>query len=126
MRYIEIQNEIIKNYRVRISAGCPLGYRTRTHAHPKLRQVCKWKQSNSLSSTFTLLHEVGHIETDRAGMRRAEQEYYATMWALDKCKEYSIEVPSALLEKYQNYIDMEKARGLRCGGKGYATLKLEV
>lgn len=125
-KYIDIQNEVIKKYRVHVSAGCPLGYRTRTHAHPKLRQVCKWKQANSIPSTFTLLHEVGHIETDRPGMRRAEQEYHATVWALERCKEYSIEVPRALIEKYQKYIDEEKARGMRRGGKGYAKLKLEV
>ncbi|MBR5845522.1 MAG: hypothetical protein IKY65_04615 [Rikenellaceae bacterium] len=126
MKYIDIQNEIIKKYGVRISAGCPLGCRVRTHAHPRLRQVCKWKPSSSLPSTFTLLHEVGHIETDRAGMRRAEQEYHATVWALERCKEYGLEVPSALIGKYQKYIDQEKARGLRRGGKGYAELKLEV
>jgi hypothetical protein len=126
MKYLEIQNEIIKKYGVRISAGCPLSCRTRTHAHPKLRQVCKWKQAGSLPSTFTLLHEVGHIETDRPGMRRAEQEYHATVWALDRCKEYGIEVPGALIEKYQKYIDLEKARGLRRGGKHYSELKLEV
>lgn len=126
MKYTDIQDEIIKKYHVKVSTGCPLSYRTRTHAHPKLRQVCKWKQANSFQSTFTLLHEVGHIETDRPGMRRAEQEYHATVWALDQCKEYGIEVPSALIEKYQKYIDLEKARGMRRGGKDYAELKLGV
>ena len=125
MKYTEIQDEIIKKYRVKVSIGCPLSYRTRTHAHPELRQVCKWKQSNSIQSTFTLLHEVGHIETDRAGMRRAEQEYHATVWAIERCKEYGIEVPAKIIKAYQDYIDLEKARGMRRGGKGYTELKLQ-
>ena len=124
MKYTEIQAEIIKKYGVKVSIGCPLSYRTRTHAHPKLRQVCKWKQANSIQSTFTLLHEVGHIETDKAWMRRAESEYHATVWALERCKEYGIEVPEKIIKEYQDYIDDEKARGLRRGGTGYAALKL--
>ena len=124
-KYIDIQNEVIAKYRVKVSLGCPLSYRTRTHAHPELRQVCKWKQANSIQATFTLLHEVGHIETDRRGMRRAEQEYHATVWALERCKEYGLEVPGNLIKSYQDYIDSEKARGLRRGGKGYAEMKLE-
>lgn len=126
MKYTEIQDDIIKKYRVDLCDGtrCPCGDWARTHAHPKFRRVCKWKQANSILSTFTLLHEVGHIETDRAGMRRAEQEYYATVWAIERCEEYGIEVPAKIIKEYQDYIDKEKARGLRRGGTGYAALKL--
>ena len=57
-------------------------------------------------------------------MRRAESEYYATMWALDRCKEYGIEVPEKTIKEYQGYIDMEIKRGKRRGGAGYGELKL--
>lgn len=57
-------------------------------------------------------------------MRRAESEYHATVWALDKCAEYGLEVPEKIIKEYQDYIDDEKERGLRRGGKGYADLKL--
>ena len=126
MKYTEIQTEIIKKYRVDLCDGtrCKDGDWTRTHAHPKQRRVCKWKQANSIQSTFTLLHEVGHIETTTSKMRRAESEYYATLWALERCKEYGIEVPEKIIKEYQDYIDDEKARGLRRGGSGYAELKL--
>ena len=126
MNYKEIQNEVIKKYRVDLCDGtrCKDGDWSRTHAHVKTRRVCKWKQANSVQSTFTLFHEIGHIEMTKAGMRRAEEEYYATVWALERCKEYGIEVPAKTIRAYQDYIDREKARGLRRGGRGYAELKL--
>lgn len=128
MNYKEIQNDVLKKYRVDLCDGsrCKDGDWSRTHAHVKTRRVCKWKQANSIQSTFTLLHEIGHIETTRSHMRRAESEYYATLWAIDECKKYGIEIPSKIIKEYQDYIDMEKDRGLRRGGNGYADLKLVI
>lgn len=125
MTYAEIQADVIKRYRVDLCDGtkCKNDW-SRTHAHVKQRRVCKWKQANSVQSTFTLLHEVGHIETTKAGMRRAEEEYYATVWALERCKEYGIIVPQKTIDLYQQYIDREKRRGERRGGNGYAALSL--
>jgi hypothetical protein len=57
-------------------------------------------------------------------MRRAEQEFYATKWALAECEKYGIEVPQKTIEEYQRYIDMTKDRGLRRGGDDYGKLKL--
>lgn len=126
MNHKEIQNEVIKKYRIDICDGtkCKDGDWHRTHAHPKQRRVCKWKQANSIQSTFTLFHEIGHIETKQSWMRRAESEYHATVWALGKCKEHGIAVPEKIIKEYQEYIDDEKDRGLRRGGTGYAELKL--
>lgn len=125
MNYIEIQNEVINKYRIDICNGtkCENDW-SRTHAHVKQRRVCKWKQSNSVQSTFTLLHEVGHIETTKSTMRRAESEYYATVWALEEAKKYGIEIPQKTIDKYQRYIDMEKDRGQRRGGSCYGSLRL--
>ena len=118
MNYKEIQADIIRKYRVDICDGtkCDDDW-SRTHAHVKKRRVCKWKSSSSVQSTFTLLHEVGHIETTKSYMRRCEEEYYATVWALEKCKEYGIEVPEKEIQRYQRYINMEHDRGVRRGGK---------
>lgn len=126
MNYKEIQNEMIKKYRVDLCDGtrCKDGDWDRTHAHVKKRRVCKWKQKNSVQSTFELFHEIGHIETTKSGMRRAEEEYYATVWALERCKEYGIVVPAKTIRLYQDYIDDEKERGFRRGGRGYAELQL--
>lgn len=126
MNYIDVQNEVIRKYRVDLCDGskCKDGDWSRTHAHPRERRVCKWKQKNSIQSTFTLLHEVGHIETKKSKMRRAESEYYATVWAIERCREYGIEVPERSRKLYQDYIDREVDRGKRRGGTGYGNLVL--
>ena len=118
MTFLQIQNDVIKKYRIDLCDGtkCDDGDWSRTHAHPKKRRVCKWKQANSFSSTFTLLHEVGHIEANTSKMRRCEEEYYATVWAIEQCEYYVLKVPQKTIDKYQKYIDMELARGKRRGG----------
>ena len=125
MTFKQIQDEVIKKYRIDICDGtkCKNDWR-RTHAHIKARRVCKWKQANSIQSTFTLLHEIGHIMTKKSSMRRAESEYYATVWAMEKCKEYGLDVPEKTIADYQDYIDREVDRGIRRGGTGYAEMNL--
>ena len=126
MKFIEIQNEVIAKYRIDICNGtkCSNDWQ-RTHAHVKERRVCKWNQSNSIASTLTLFHEIGHIETTKSSMRRCESEYYATVWAIEKLKEYGIldKVSDKQKNLYQNYIYRELDRGVRRGGKGYPTKK---
>lgn len=117
MNYKEIQEDVVRRYRIKLDEhSCCWG---RTHAHIRERRVCKWHPKNSIHSTFTLLHEVGHIESNHAGMRRAEEEYYATKWALDRAAEYGITVPDKIRKEYQAYIDMELDRGIRRGGTNY-------
>ena len=125
MKFTEMQNEVIKKYRIDICDGtrCEDGDWSRTHAHVKKRRVCKWKQTNSIVSTLTLFHEVGHVETTKSGMRRCESEYHATVWAINKLKEYGVlnKVSGKQKELYQNYIYRELDRGVRRGGKNYPT-----
>lgn len=124
MNYIEIQNEVIKKYRIDICDGtkCEDDW-SRTHAHPKKRRVCKWKQANSIVSTIILFHEIGHIENNNSKMRRCEEEYHATVWAIEKLKEYMLlnKVPDKQKELYQKYIYIELKRGIRRGGNNYPT-----
>lgn len=126
MNYINIQNEVIAKYKIDICDGtkCSNDWQ-RTHAHVKERRVCKWKQVNSIQSTFTLFHEIGHVETTKSKMRRSESEYYATMWAIEKCEEYGLKIPQKTIKLYQDYIDMEIRRGKKRGGSGYGNLKLK-
>lgn len=125
MKFIDIQNEVIKKYRIDICDGtkCEDGDWDRTHAHPKKRRVCKWKQSNSVESTFTLLHEIGHIENNNSKMRRCEEEYHATVWAIEIMKQYGIadKISEKTKRLYQRYILMERDRGVRRGGANYPT-----
>lgn len=118
MKYIELQQEIIDRYRIQICDGslCANDWH-RTHAHVPLRRVCKWEARNSVLSTFTLLHEIGHIETTKSRMRRCEAEYFATVWALRCAAAYGLAIPETIIERYQNYIFMEYWRGIRRGGK---------
>ena len=115
----ELQDNIIKQYHMTINEHSTC-YR-RTHVHVKQRKICKWKQSSSIKSTFTLLHEIGHCENNNSKMRRCEEEFYATQWALDKCKELNIKVPEQIIARYQRYVYNELDRGLRRGGKNYPT-----
>lgn len=126
MTHSEIQADVICKYRIDICDGtkCSNDWQ-RTHAHVKERRVCKWKKANSIQSTFTLLHEVGHIMTTTSKMRRAESEYHATVWAIEKAEEYGITIPQSIIDRYQRYIDMELDRGKRRGGSGYGSLKLQ-
>lgn len=124
MTYRQIQDEIIKKYNVTINTDSDCW--GRMHAHPRQRKVCKWCQKNSVVATFDLLHEVGHIECYENWMRRCEDEYFATRWAIERCHEYGIEVPAKIRKVYQDYINMELDRGKRRGGQGYpSSLKLK-
>jgi hypothetical protein len=117
-KFIEIQNEVIKKYRVKLCYGelCENDW-SRTHAHVKRRTICKWKQKNSVQSTFDLLHEIGHIMTTKGYHRRCESEYYATEWALKIAREdYGLVIPESTIQAYNDYIAMEHDRGIRRGG----------
>lgn len=122
MNLREIQDDIIQKYRIKLDTHSTC-YR-RTHAHVKERRICKWIPKSSFQSTFTLLHEVGHIETTKPSMRRSESEYYATCWAIDKCREYGLKIPEKELYDYQEYVLEEIRRGQRRHGGGYGILDL--
>ena len=119
MNYIELQNKMVKDYRIKLDPHSSCW--SRTHVHIKQRRICKWKQASSIRSTFTLLHEIGHCETKKSWMRRCESEFYATQWALDRCKELKLNVPDYIIEDYQDYVFRELDRGLRRGGANYPT-----
>ena len=124
-KLIEVQDKLLSQYRITLCDGsmCKNDW-SRTHVHPKKRMICKWTRKNSIQSTFTLLHEIGHIENNHSGMRRAEREYYATVWALDKAHELGLVIPDSVIKFYQEYIDYTKDRGVRRGGSGYGDLRL--
>lgn len=125
-KFIELENYFIDKYKIDLCDGtkCKDGDWGRTHAHPKQRRVCKWKQTNSVESLFELLHEIGHIEASTSNMRRAEDEFCATLFAIGQLNAHNITIPDKIIDEYQKYIDMTKARGIRRGGKDYDRLIL--
>ncbi len=118
-KFEDIQNKVIEQYNINIEQNSKCW--SRTHAHVKGRRICKWKQLNSIKSTFTLFHEIGHIETTKSKMRRCESEYYATIWAINKCEELGLDIPLEIISSYQKYIYRELDRGLIRHGKNYPT-----
>jgi predicted DNA-binding protein (UPF0278 family) len=117
LSYADIQNDVIQKYRINLCFGdkCERDWR-RMHAHVRERRVCKWKQANSVKATFDLFHEIGHIESNTSKMRRCEQEYHATVWAIIEMRKYGLEVPASIISSYQEYINREHDRGVRRGG----------
>lgn len=121
---IEIQNEVIRQYRIDLCDGtkCKDDW-TRMHAHVRQRRVCKWVQKASIRATFDLFHEIGHIVNNNSKMRRCEEEYHATVWAVEKMREYGLvsKITEPMKKLYQQYIWWELDRGVRRGGSGYPT-----
>ncbi len=122
MNLKDIQDEVVIKYKVDLCDGTKCkSDRSRTHAHIKEKRVCKWKQANSIKSTFTLFHEIGHIMTKKSTMRRCESEYYATVWAINEMQQYGLETTEKIISDYQKYIYRELERGVRRGGLYYPT-----
>ena len=66
---------------------------------------------------FALLHEIGHIMTNTTKMKRCEQEYFATQWAIDEAKRMNLKVQKRYLDIYQDYIWKWRETSIRLKGK---------
>lgn len=53
---------------------------------------------------FTLLHEIGHIKTNTKEMKRCEEEFYATDWAIKEFKKLNLSLSKNRQREYQEYI----------------------
>lgn len=114
MDYLALQKDAIQKHNITIVENSTCW--SRVHAHTDgTRRVCKWKPKNSYASLFTLLHEIGHIETHKSSYKRYEQEYYATTWGVAKMKEYGLPIKRSALQSYKKYIRMTYKRGIRRG-----------
>lgn len=121
MKYIDIQKDLVKRYRIKLDPNSSCW--SRMHVHPRERRVCKFNYANSFRRTFSLMHEIGHIENNDAKMRRCEQEYYATQWAIDHLADYGLEADEDIIATYQDYINEEHDRGVRRHCKTLPPLK---
>ena len=72
-------------------------------------------------SLFAFLHEVGHVLTNKAGMKRCEQEFMATQWALAEAKRIGFTVPVLYIKTYQDYIWNWRMAEEKVYGKGIPT-----
>ena len=114
MDYIGIQEMMIRKYNVKIVENSECW--SRMHAHcDGSRRICKWKRVNSYPATVDLLHEIGHIETNKSSMKRCEQESEATRWMIDRLRELGLPIKRKVMQRYKDYIKMTYERGVRRG-----------
>ena len=78
---------------------------------------------------FALLHEIGHIMTNKPTQKRCVKEYLATQWALEEASKLGFIVERSYIENYQDYIwwwrEMStKLRGKNVPGKEDLTLHI--
>ncbi len=74
-------------------------------------------------SLFAFLHEIGHVITNDSCMKRCQQEYLATQWAIKEAKRIGFDVPENFIEIYQDYIWKWRDKGIKCGAKEMPTRK---
>lgn len=58
-----------------------------------------------ICSLFTLYHELGHIYNNESWMASCEEEYYATVYAINKFKSIGLTLPDSRKRDYQTYIN---------------------
>ena len=72
---------------------------------------------------FDMLHEIGHLKTNKKGMKRCEEEYYATEWAIKEMKKYKFDLNQRDKRIFQNYIWQWRETGLKLKGKNMPSEK---
>ena len=72
-------------------------------------------------SLFAFLHEIGHIMTNTTKMKRCEQEYRATQWAIQEAQEIGFKIPKSYINRYQEYIWNWRETSVKCHGKNIPT-----
>ena len=113
MNYVELQNQIIIDFKINHQPISKCW--GRTHCHPKERMVCKHSIKESYQSLFTLLHEIGHAETHKNSMKRCETESIATLWAIEQMRKLGLPIRRKVMKQYKAYIKMSYDRGIRRG-----------
>ncbi len=107
--YTALQNRLIVQYDVIICDGMIDGHKCQNerysahrcayHNGSENRRIRNWKQENTVLSTFVLLHEIGHLQEHYE--YRVEDEYEATVWAMEMCRELHIPIDRKTLSKKQ-------------------------
>lgn len=115
--YKELQRKVIDKYKIVIVENSTCWQRMHAHCQDGSRRICKWKPAESYKALYDLLHEIGHIETWKRGLARAEDESLATIWANNKIKELGLPLKRKYANQYKDYIAMTYRRGLRRGLK---------
>lgn len=71
----------------------------------------------SMEDLGDLLHEIGHIITNRDGMCQAEEEFLATQWAINNSKRFGVTFSDKRIHQFQVYIFNKRNEDIRSGLK---------
>ena len=124
--YKEIQAKVIQEYKINIVENSKCWRRMHAHCSDGSRRICKWRPAESYIALYSLLHEIGHIETWKKRMKRAEEESVATLWANQEIKKLGLKLKRKYCQQYKDYIAMTYRRGLRRGLKKRIKSKLYI
>ena len=69
---------------------------------------------------LVLLHEVGHIRTNKPKMKSYEKEYHAVQWSAKEAKRIGLPVKELWKEAYQDYIWKKRQLSINRKGKNVA------
>ena len=90
------------------------------HCHLKEQEIhfpiANFNNPNS-RDVFDMLHEIGHLKTNKKGMKRCEEEYYATQWAIKEMKKYKFKLKDEDKKIFQEYIWNWRETGIKLKGK---------
>lgn len=115
---LTIQNELYEKYKNEIEFRFTSKSTPYCHVPEKIiyLRLDKFFEPTE-NSVFDMLHEIGHIKTNTSKMKRFEEEYYATVWAIKEAKKYKLELSQKRKDEYQNYIWDWRERSIKLKGK---------
>ena len=111
---LEIQNEIINMYKDTIdfridNKDCAYCYVPEKIIYLNGKDLLY----PTVESLFDLLHEIGHILTNTSKMKRCEEEFYATQWAITEIKKYGYTLSDKRKDEFQQYIWAWRETGIK-------------
>lgn len=91
-------------------------YKTFVYCEPEV-----WENPTE-EDLFDLLHEVGHAIANKPGMKRYEEEFYATVFAISKMEHYKLSLSNKRKKEWQNYINKYREGAIKRKAKNVMTL----
>lgn len=68
-------------------------------------------------SLFDLLHEIGHLRTNKIKMKRCLQECLATRWAIGESKKYGVVIPKWRQRQFNEDVEKWKLIAIKHNAK---------
>lgn len=105
MDLFEIAHQEVSSAGVTICACCAEpGSHKRGFAVKKTRTVHLARGYATRSTLHRLLHEIGHVVNDEAGMKRWEREAAANRYAAERMRAYGLSIPRKVTHSANAYV----------------------